>query len=116
MRALRLCAPTTGGAAVRKRSGVAPSVAAVLDKCPQATENPGTGEPFTPKHTYEAFRSYCYDEGSVMRTVPDKIVFEISNPVPCVAGSTHRPSAPSPKPTRESNGTRPRRGPDTMAL
>ena len=51
---------------MRKNSGVAPSVAAVLDKCPQATENPGTGEPFTPKHAYEAFRSYCYDEGSVV--------------------------------------------------
>ena len=51
---------------MRKNSGVAPSVAAVLDKCPQAAGNPGTGEPFTPKHTYEAFRSYCYDEGSVV--------------------------------------------------
>ena len=51
---------------MRKNSGVAPSVAALVDKCPQATENPGTGEPFTPKHTYEAFRSYCYDEGSAV--------------------------------------------------
>ena len=63
---------------MRKNSGVAPSVAAVLAGCPQAAENPGTGEPFTPKHTYEAFRSYCYDEGSVMRTAPDNIVFEIT--------------------------------------
>ncbi len=51
---------------MRKRSGVAPSVAAVVDECPQATENSGAREPFTPKYTYGVARSDCYGAGSAM--------------------------------------------------
>ena len=46
-----------------KKSGVEPSVAGVVARCPDATQNPATGQPFTPKYVYAVFRSYCTDDG-----------------------------------------------------
>ena len=47
-----------------KRAGVEPSVAGVVEKCPEATKNPDTSEAFTDKYILQVFRSYCSDAGS----------------------------------------------------
>ena len=44
-----------------KASGVEPTAAAVKARCPKACLNPETGEAFSDKVLYQAFRSKCYD-------------------------------------------------------
>jgi hypothetical protein len=47
-----------------KRSGEEPSAADVKQRCPAATLNPNTGEPYTDKYIYEVFESKCHDDGA----------------------------------------------------
>ena len=47
-----------------KRAGNEPSVNAVRARCPVASTNPSTGEPFTDKYILQVFRARCTDEGS----------------------------------------------------
>lgn len=47
-----------------KRSGLEPSAAAVKERCPDATHNPVTDEPFTDKYILEVFKDRCHDDGS----------------------------------------------------
>lgn len=47
-----------------KRSGFEPTVALVKEKCPDATLNPDTDEPFTDKYILEVFKDRCHDDGS----------------------------------------------------
>jgi hypothetical protein len=49
-----------------KASGVEPSVAGVVAKCPALTLNPATQEAFTDKYILEVFRSHCFDPGSTV--------------------------------------------------
>jgi hypothetical protein len=49
-----------------KASGVEPSVAGVVEKCPALTLNPATQEAFTDKYILEVFRSHCFDPGSTV--------------------------------------------------
>ena len=44
-----------------KEGGEEPSVAAVIQRCPKATLNPETDEPFTDKYILEVFRQKCFD-------------------------------------------------------
>ena len=46
------------------RAGLEPPVANVVEQAPRATLNPKTKMPFTEKYIVQAFRSYCFDEGS----------------------------------------------------
>ena len=47
-----------------KREGLEPSVARVRERCPDATWNPETEEPFTDKYILEVFKDKCHDDGS----------------------------------------------------
>ena len=47
-----------------KRSGYEPTAAAVKQRCPAATMNPDTEEPYTDKYIYQVFSSRCRDDGA----------------------------------------------------
>ena len=51
-------------AMAEKRAGNEPTVAAVRLRCPVATVNPSTGEPFTDKYILQVFRTRCFDDGA----------------------------------------------------
>jgi len=49
-----------------KRAGFEPSVSLVKEKCPVATLNPETQQPFTDKYILEVFKDKCHDDGSIV--------------------------------------------------
>ena len=49
-----------------KEKGLVPSVPGILARCPKATLNPETDEPFTAKVILEVFQSRCYDENPLV--------------------------------------------------
>ena len=44
-----------------KEKGLVPSVSLAIVRCPKATLNPETGEPFSKKVILQVFRTLCYD-------------------------------------------------------
>ena len=46
-----------------KRNGKEPTAAAVKERCPTATMNPKTGNPYTDKYIYAVFSEKCHDDG-----------------------------------------------------
>lgn len=47
-----------------KRRGEEPSATEVKARCPEASTNPDTGDPFTDKYIHRVFSSRCFDDGA----------------------------------------------------